>query len=200
MTAQTNFASLGKNELRALCKEHGIKNYGKMTNDMMRDALSAMVVSAAEQAAPEVVAPTETAAPEVAAPTTEEEEAPAAPSMLMQMFNPIVHAIPQQAITVVRDGQKQDDVAKQEAPAHPASPKAKGYKIEKAREERNGIKRPSAGGACRAVWDELDAAVAGNVVVTAKWVKELAISKGWNLSNASIEFYQWRKFNGIGKV
>ena len=45
-----NFASLGKNELRALCKEHGIKNYGRMTNDMMRDALSAMVVSAAEQA------------------------------------------------------------------------------------------------------------------------------------------------------
>lgn len=76
-----------------------------------------------------------------------------------------------------------------------------GLKIEKNREERNGIKRPSAGGKCRAVWDVLDnlvaqptATVAG---VTSKQVKELASQHGFNFNNASIEFYQWRKFNGV---
>ena len=28
-------------------------------------------------------------------------------------------------------------------------------------------------------------------------VKALAEERGWNPNNASIEFYQWRKFNGI---
>src|SRR5688572_21089010 len=43
------------------------------------------------------------------------------------------------------------------APVVQVSPRltSKGLKIEKDREQRNGVKRPSAGGACRAVWDEL---------------------------------------------
>jgi hypothetical protein len=72
-----------------------------------------------------------------------------------------------------------------------------GLKIEKGREERNGIKRPSIGGACRAVWDALDAMVAEGKSPTAKDVKAMAPVRGWNVNNASIEFYQWRKFNGI---
>ena len=72
-----------------------------------------------------------------------------------------------------------------------------GLKIEKAREERNGIKKPSVGGQCRAVWDALDDMVAAGTQPTAKQVKELAEERGWNPNNASIEFYQWRKFNGI---
>ena len=72
-----------------------------------------------------------------------------------------------------------------------------GLKIEKDREERNGIKRPSVGGTCRAVWDALDAAVAEGKTPSAKDVKAMAEAKGWNPNNASIEFYQWRKFHGI---
>ena len=30
-----------------------------------------------------------------------------------------------------------------------------------------------------------------------KQVREVAPSKGWNESNCQIEFYQWRRFNGI---
>jgi len=73
-----------------------------------------------------------------------------------------------------------------------------GLKIEKDRPEQNGIKRPSAGGRCRAVWDALDAyrAETGELP-TAKVVASLAADEGWNPNNASIEFYQWRKFNGI---
>jgi hypothetical protein len=84
-----------------------------------------------------------------------------------------------------------------DAPA-PKAATGTGLKIEKDREERNGVKRPSAGGKCRAIWDALDAVVAstGNQP-TSQLVKGLAAEQGWNPSNASIEFYQWRKFNGI---
>lgn len=75
-----------------------------------------------------------------------------------------------------------------------------GLKIEKARPEQNGVKRPSAGGKCRAVWDALDELLSeleAGEAVTAKMVKDLAADEGWNANNASIEFYNWRKFNGI---
>jgi hypothetical protein len=73
-----------------------------------------------------------------------------------------------------------------------------GLKIEKDRPEQNGIKRPSIGGRCRAVWDACDAfAEANGDDPTAKDVRDMAAANGWNPNNASIEFYQWRKFNGI---
>lgn len=75
---------------------------------------------------------------------------------------------------------------------------AVGLVIEKDRPTQNGVTRPSAGGRCRAVWDALDAyqRETGDVP-TAKVVRDLAADEGWNPNNASIEFYQWRKFNGI---
>lgn len=85
------------------------------------------------------------------------------------------------------------------APAK-SEPTGTGLKIEKDRIEQNGIKRPSIGGKCRAIWDALDEyrAETGELP-TSKTVKELAADSGWNPNNASIEFYQWRKFHGIGK-
>jgi len=75
---------------------------------------------------------------------------------------------------------------------------AVGLKIEKNRPEQNGIKRPSAGGRCRAVWDALDEYRENEgEIPDAQFVKMLAEENGWNPNNASIEFYQWRKFNGI---
>ena len=89
----------------------------------------------------------------------------------------------------------------------PVKPKAElqktsGLVIEKDRPEQNGVKRPSAGGLCRAVWDAcwLHQEKTGEVP-TAKQVKEIAVAQGWNPNNASIEYYQWRKYNGIsGRV
>lgn len=72
-----------------------------------------------------------------------------------------------------------------------------GRTIEKDRPEQNGVKRPSIGGLCRAVWDACDAMRTEHGTVTAKMVKAHAETQGWNTNNASIEFYQWRKFNGI---
>lgn len=81
-----------------------------------------------------------------------------------------------------------------------SQPTGTGLKIEKDRPEQNGIKRPSIGGKCRAIWDALDAyrAETGELPAS-KTVKELAADEGWNPNNASIEFYQWRKFHGISK-
>ena len=88
-------------------------------------------------------------------------------------------------------------------PAAPkAEPKTTGLIIEKNRPEQNGVKRPSAGGLCRAVWDACWAhqEITGTPP-TAKEVKAIAETNGWNPNNASIEYYQWRKFNGItGRV
>ena len=88
------------------------------------------------------------------------------------------------------------------APAPKAEPKTTGLIIEKNRPEQNGVKRPSAGGLCRAVWDACWAhqEITGTPP-TAKEVKAIAETNGWNTNNASIEYYQWRKFNGIaGRV
>jgi hypothetical protein len=67
------------------------------------------------------------------------------------------------------------------------------------REVRNGVKRPREGGLCAAVWAALDSMHAAGVVPTAKDVRELATAKGWNQSNASIEFYQWKRFMGMSQ-
>jgi hypothetical protein len=86
------------------------------------------------------------------------------------------------------------DPSKQPGGANYQAPRTrKGLTIEKDREERNGVKRPSKGGVCREVWDFLDTLTNP----TAKDVREAAPGRNWNVNNAMIEFYQWRKFNGI---
>lgn len=83
------------------------------------------------------------------------------------------------------------------------SQRTEGLKIEKNRAQQNGVKERSKGGLCHAVWsalDELaikDPATGVATVPTVAQIKELAVAKGWNVNNASIEYYQWRKFHGI---
>lgn len=95
-------------------------------------------------------------------------------------------------------GANQQNVQVETTPAV-AKRTSNGLKIEKDREERNGVKRPSAGGMCRAVWDFCDeqAERGAENFPTAKSVRAHAELMGWNVNNASIEFYQWRKFHGI---
>jgi hypothetical protein len=82
--------------------------------------------------------------------------------------------------------------------SEPTAPATSGLKIEKDRPEQHGVKRPSAGGKCRAVWDACDELAQGNVAsVTSKMVRDHAATLGWNANNASIEFYQWRKYHGV---
>lgn len=108
------------------------------------------------------------------------------PSMLTSLFGNMTGAVPVPPAPIEKK----------------AETKSTGLTIEKDRPEQNGVKRPSAGGMCRAVWDACWAQQAETgEVPTAKWVKEKAAAMGWNPNNASIEYYQWRKFNGIsGRV
>ena len=48
MTNATNYATLNKAQLRAACKNSGVKYFGKMTNDGMREALIALDKKAAK--------------------------------------------------------------------------------------------------------------------------------------------------------
>lgn len=63
-------------------------------------------------------------------------------------------------------------------------------------EERNGVKRPKAGGVCAAVWTWLDA----NPAATLKEAKAAAPAHGWNENNVSCEYYARRKFLGISRT
>jgi hypothetical protein len=82
-------------------------------------------------------------------------------------------------------------------PATTKEVKGTGLKIQADRVERNGIKQPSIGGACRSVWDActemqaLDPATPLKV----KQVKTHAVTMGWNENNAVIEFYRWKKWS-----
>ena len=77
----------------------------------------------------------------------------------------------------------------------PAKPgRSTGVAIEKQRETRNGVSRPSAGGKCRAVWDGLDAE---GLDTSAKRARELADANGWDRTTTMVQFYKWRKFHGI---
>lgn len=188
MTATTNtsskFDAMGKEELRAACREAGI-SYGKLNNDGMRAAL------AAKQAPAEVEA---------------EAEAEIAPvgNPFGLTFGAVSLPVNCGAVTRVVDGKKVDPNAvkvkvKGEARVHkdsaPAVPRVsrKGYTIQKEREERNGVKRPSEGTVCGNVWAEFDK----NPEIKAGDLADLADTNGWNRTNVSCEFYGWRKFNGI---
>lgn len=76
------------------------------------------------------------------------------------------------------------------------APVSTGLTIEKNRPERNGYKRPSAGGVCRAIWNyctELQATQA--TPVTIKQAKANSTLQGWDLVTTTVQFYQWRKWS-----
>lgn len=199
MTATTNTASkfdaMGKEELRAACREAGI-SYSKLNNDGMRAALTAhyAALEVAEAPAEEVAAEEEVA------------EQPARPNVFAQMLGLTPAPLPVGCGTGTRvvDGKKVDpnapkakgeSRARTEKPAAPVVPRVscKGYTIQKEREERNGVKRPSEGTICGAVWTEFDK----NPEIKAGELADLADANGWNRTNVSCEFYAWRKFMGI---
>jgi hypothetical protein len=162
---RTDWTTVGKDGLRAACKAAGI-SYGKLNNDGMRAAL----VKLEDEALAEETQATAEATSEPVVQTLGE--------MLGDNLSD----------TDVRNPDPVPAPVEQKAPG-----KTAGLKIEKDREERNGVKRPSEGGLCRAIWDWLDTQPGAS----AKDVKAKAAEMGWNPNNASIEYYQWRKFNGV---
>lgn len=214
------FADMGKEALRQACREAGI-SYAKLNNDGMRAALQAKADADAEFNAP--------VRKEVDYPAEHYVELAKKMDLVALDITGIEGHCPCCGINLDNGVWTQDDAndthqAKEwlkekgsiaclgcggtwgPAPVQPAKRNDQhtgtGIKVEKVREERNGVKRPSAGGKCRAVWDALDALLAeleAGEEITSAMVKDLATDEGWNANNASIEFYQWRKFNGFSK-
>lgn len=189
-------ATMGKEELRQACRDLGV-SYSKLNNDGMRKLLQDTIIP--------IPYKTEEKVEEA---EKEEVEAVAAPKGMSfaQMLG--VTPVPAPAnvgnVTRVVDGkrveakaskEKGEARARTEKPAAPAVPRVsrKGYTIQKEREERNGVKRPSEGTVCGAVWAEFDK----NPEIKAGELADLADAHGWNRTNVSCEFYAWRKFMGI---
>lgn len=84
------------------------------------------------------------------------------------------------------------------APA-PSAPRStsKGVRIQKDRPQQNGVKMPSEGSLCRAVWDEVQRSEDAATPHTVKTIKAWAEVNGTNVNNAAIEFYARRKFYGV---
>ena len=63
---------------------------------------------------------------------------------------------------------------------------------------QNGIKAPMRAGKCMAVWQACEALYkASGKVPTLKEVMACEALQGANATNTQIEFYRWRKYNGL---
>lgn len=181
------YTEMNKMELRAACKEAGIKGYGNMNNDAMRAALGA--------ATPEVAAPVEPVGNALTAPVepqlllthTPEAVEPAAPTEVGATFSVLfgLNVQPVAARPVVPAGKA----------AKPETSRARGGKIQKDRPEQNGITRPSKGSMGDQLWSMYDKLGSETTLAQAK---ALAAKAGLNLTSSGIALYNWRKFNSIG--
>jgi hypothetical protein len=200
-----NYNEMGRQELRSACKAAGLTNYSKMTVGSMRDALVAKEESSTRKY---YVKKAETMNLALLDVTGVEGHCPHCGidldngwcdySSMLSTNQKAAGAMQREFVCLACNGEF-GPMIQRKAKQVPSAPKSVGVKIEKVREERNGVKRPSAGGKCRAVWDALDAYKAEEKEVpTASVAKLIAEDEGWNVNNMMIEFYQWRKFNGIG--
>lgn len=74
----------------------------------------------------------------------------------------------------------------------PAKPQKQEAKVQ------NGIKAPMRAGKCMAVWQACEELYkATGKVPTLKEVMACEAMQGANATNTQIEFYRWRKFNGL---
>ncbi|MGL5525704.1 MAG: hypothetical protein ACRDCY_18310 [Aeromonas veronii] len=74
----------------------------------------------------------------------------------------------------------------------------KGLKIERNRDEQNGVKRPSVGSTCRQLWDMFDAMYAEKgIVPTPAPAKAKSAEQGMSPVTTTVQLYQWRAFMGF---
>ena len=211
-----DFASMNKAALRNACKDARI-SYGGMNNDQMRAALQAHHDAiAAERAADEAAVADRATYLASLGEFGEGESAETAvcPHCGINHFDNGLNTRDDEVankpgVTCHMEGMNEhwecmgcggrwgDVVEPYVAPKRTSNkPTGTGLKIEKDRVMRNGIKQPSIGGACRSVWDACAEMQALNpdTPLTVKQVKEHAATMQWNINNATIEFYRWKKW------
>lgn len=219
---------MNKAELRAACKEHGVKNYGKMNNDGMREAILAATqpmkvetVIEAEHVEPgkytvqvasvEVKGNTVVTTLENLQPQLNEDDQELVkdygfvncPNCGVHLLNGVGYHLQEVNGTKIKHDKFQFECLGCCEEFGPEIKKQRTVKTSEthqpfvAREERNGALRPAKAGKCLDVWLALDEIyqMGKGRIPSIKDIRDLATQKEWNLTNASVEFYQWRKFN-----
>lgn len=213
MTA-TKFDTMGKEELRAACRAAGV-SYSKLNNDGMRAALRAAAVIAAEAAQDErEIEAYNNGEPSGESEMTDEDgayySAPIAANPFAALTGGVVAPVAATGVKFV-DGKKYEEPTDQSAkvirpraaktPAPLVAPVVrKGYKIDPTRPVQNGVKRPSVGTVCEAVWSVFDGMHASETGLCAADLPVIADAHAWNRTNVACEYYTWRKFMGIKKT
>ena len=77
----------------------------------------------------------------------------------------------------------------------PPPPVAAKRTVQVGRPERNGVKRPSEGTICAQIWAWCDAQFDAHGKAAAKDLK--AAKPNLDATTCTVQFYRWRKFNGI---
>lgn len=212
---------MGKAELRAACKEVGVKNYGKMNNEGMRQAIRTEVLADNAQAV--LTAFEEPQQVEEAVEVAQEAELTEYQQDLMNHYGHF--NCPHCNITLSNGVGEHGEIVNGTRIKHDEfqfvclgcdgefgpkikTPKARkpvqnptGNKIEKNRPEQNGMKYPSAGTKTRVIWDLCDA-------MTKELGRPLKISElrervaqGTNENMMKSQYSYWRKFHNItGRV
>ena len=209
--------AMGKAELRAACKEVGVKNYGKMNNEGMRHAIRTEVLADNAQAVLTAFEePAQAPEQEVQELTDYQEELANhyghtnCPHCNITLSNGVgehgeivngtrIKHDEFQFVCLACDGEFGPKIKSPKARKPVQNPT--GNKIEKNRPEQNGMKYPSTGTKTRAIWDlcdqlstELQRPVA---------IAELrdAVPEGTNENMMRSQYAYWRKFFGItGRV
>lgn len=212
---------MGKAELRAACKEVGVKNYGKMNNEGMRQAIRTEVLADNAQAV--LTAFEEPQQVEEAVEVAQLVELTEYQQDLMNHYGHF--NCPHCNITLSNGVGEHGEIVNGTRIKHDEfqfvclgcdgefgpkikTPKARkpvqnhtGNKIEKNRPEQNGMKYPSAGTKTRVIWDLCDA-------MTKELGRPLKISElrervaqGTNENMMKSQYSYWRKFHNItGRV
>lgn len=174
MYTAADLESKNKAELRELCRENGI-GYNGLNNEGMRAAL--LTVPAGDNAPG---------------------GSPQDEQVVEQIHNPELMETPaaqgarEAAEPVTEQTLMYAGMPTFPAPAAPAVAKRT---IEPGRPERNGVKRPSAGTICAQIWAWCDKEHDTNGKVNAKDLR--AALAGLDDTTKTVQFYRWRKFNGI---
>lgn len=209
--------AMGKAELRAACKEVGVKNYGKMNNEGMRQAIRTEVLADNAQA---VLTAFEE--PQQVEEAVEVAQEPELTEYQQELVNHYGHTnCPHCNITLSNGVGEHGEIVNGTRIKHDEfqfvclacdgefgpkikTPKARkpvqnptGNKIEKNRPEQNGMKYPSAGTKTRVIWDLCDA-------MTKELGRPLKISElrervaqGTNENMMKSQYSYWRKFHNI---
>lgn len=192
----SNFDNMGKEQLRAACKAAQVKGWGKMNNTQMREALT---LQQTDFGIPADIKSTEAPLNESETLEQAEQEADLAqnPDAPEHQADAPVEQLP------VEDSRKPvvTEEAPPPAPAPAVKSKSAGTKIQKDREERNGVKRPSAGTICAAIWDALDnlriGGEGGSYMPTFKDLKKLQDQYSWQRNTAVTQYQRWKEFHDL---